>query len=293
MNPKQMSPKRRFKIIILPAILVIAALILVFNSAVIINSGTVGVVSVLGAVQDAPMGGGFHFKAPFVTTVVKIDVQTQKIEVTATAASKDLQTVSVIAAVNYHIDPSAAPELYKTVGMSYEMRIIAPAVQESIKAVVAKFSAEQLITQRQIVSNEIKTELAQKVVTYHIITDEFNITNFDFSEEFNRAVEAKQTAQQNALKAEQELAKIKIDAQQQVEQAKAEADALRATADAEAYAIKAKADAESYAIEAIQKMLRESPQSYLEYQKTQKWDGKLPVVGAGAGTYLDINSLLN
>jgi regulator of protease activity HflC (stomatin/prohibitin superfamily) len=234
--------------IVIGAVAALIVIVLAFASTVTINSGTVGVVSVLGAVRDTTLQAGFHLKAPFVMSVAKINTQTQKIEVSASAASKDLQTVSASAAINYHIDPMAAAELYQNVGMTYESKIIAPAIQESIKSVIARFSAEQLITQRQTVSSEIKEELSQKIGTYQIITDEFNITNFEFSDEFNKAVEATQTAQQDALKAQQELAKISIEAQQQVEKAKAEAEATKARADAEAYATKAKAEAEAFSI---------------------------------------------
>ncbi|MDR0445744.1 MAG: prohibitin family protein [Oscillospiraceae bacterium] len=273
-------------------IIIVVAVFLFLMSTVTIQSGTVGVVSLLGAVRETTMSAGFHLKAPFVMNVTKVNTQTQKIEVSSAAASKDLQNVSVLAAVNYHVDPQGAARLYKNVGMSYEIRIIQPAVQESIKSVIARFSAEELITQRQTVSAGIKDELAQKIGTYDIITDEFNIMNFDFSEEFNRAVEAKQTAQQDALKAEQELAKITIEAQQQVEQAKAQAEATKARADAQAYATKAQADADAYAIEVIQSQLAQSGDAYLEYQRTQKWDGKLPTVG-GANAFIDASAFLN
>ncbi|MDR3310633.1 MAG: prohibitin family protein [Oscillospiraceae bacterium] len=273
-------------------IIVVLALIIAFSSAVTVKSGTVGVVSVLGAVSDKTMTPGFHLVAPFVTSVTKLDVQTQKIEVNTSAASKDLQTVTVVAAINYHVDSAGAADLYRSVGMSYETRIIAPAIQESIKSVVAKFSAEELITQRQAVSAGIKEELASKILTYHIVTDEFNITNFDFSEEFNRAVEAKQTAQQEALKAEQELARVKIEAQQQVEQAFAQADATKARADAEAYAIEAKATADAKAIEVIQAQLAATGNAYLEWQRNEKWDGKLPAVN-GATAVIDAGKFID
>ncbi|MDR1064835.1 MAG: prohibitin family protein [Oscillospiraceae bacterium] len=273
-------------------VIVAAAVLLFFLSTVTVQSGTVGVVSVLGAVRENTLAAGFHLKIPFVMSVTKVNTQTQKTEASSSAASKDLQTVSVLAAINYHIDPQGAARLFKNVGMGYEARIISPAIQESIKSVVARFSAEELITQRQTVSAGIKDELAQKIGSYDIVTDEFNIMNFEFSDEFNRAVEAKQTAQQEALKAEQELAKITIEAQQQVEQAKAQAEATKARADAEAYATKAQADADAYAIEAIQEQLAQSGAAYLEYQRTQKWDGKLPAVG-GANAFIDASGFIS
>ncbi|MDR0906441.1 MAG: prohibitin family protein [Oscillospiraceae bacterium] len=279
------------KRIVVIAVAVVVVLILALSSTVTIQSGTVGVVSVLGAVRESTMPAGFHLKAPFISVVTKVNTQTQKIEVSSSAASKDLQTVAVVAAINYHIDPQGASQLFKNVGMTYETKIIAPAIQESIKSVIARFSAEELITQRQIVSNGIADELAEKIGTYYIVTDDFNIMDFDFSDEFNRAVEAKQTAQQDALKASQELQKITIEAQQQVEQAKAAAEATKARADAQAYATKAQAEAEAYAIEAIQKQLAQTGDAYLEYQRNNKWDGKLPVVG-GANAFVDASAFI-
>ena len=280
------------KKIIIAVVVIFVVLLLALNSTVTIQSGTVGVVSVLGAVRDNTLGAGFHLKAPFVTMVTKVDVQTQKTEVSTAAASRDLQTVAVVAAINYHVDSQGAAQLFKEVGMTYESKIIAPAIQESIKSVIARFSAEELITKRQTVSVGIKDELADKVIGRGIIVDDFNIINFDFSAEFNNAVEAKQTAQQDALKAEQELARITIEAQQQVEQAKAQADATRARADAEAYAIKVQAEAEAYSIEVIQKQLAQSPESIIEYRKVEKWDGKLPTVSGGATAFVDVGSLV-
>ena len=280
------------KRIVAGIVILVVAAILLLSSTVTVQSGTVGVVSVLGAVSDKTLDAGFHFVMPFVTSVTKVNTQTQKIEVDSSAASRDLQTVSVLAAINYHIDPNGAAELFKTVGMTYETKIIAPAIQESIKSVIARFSAEQLITQRQAVSIAIKEELSEKIATYYIVTDDFNIMNFDFSDEFNRAVEAKQTAQQDALKAEQELNKITIEAQQQVEQAKAAAEATKARAEAEAYATRVKAEAEAFAIEAIQQQLEQAGDAYLEYQRNEKWDGKLPVVG-GANSFIDAGSFIN
>lgn len=280
------------KKIVIAVVIVLVVVILFFNATVTIQSGTVGVVSVLGAVRDNTFGAGFHLKAPFVTSVTKMDVQTQKTEVSTSAASKDLQTVAVVAAINYHIDSQGASQLYRSVGMTYEQKIIAPAIQESIKSVIARFSAEELITMRQTVSAGIKDELADKVLAYGIVIDEFNIINFDFSEEFNNAVEAKQTAQQDALKAQQELARITIEAQQQVEQAKAEAEAIKARADAEAYAVKVQAEAEAYSIEVIQSQLAQSPESIIEYRKIEKWNGQLPVVTGGANSFVDVGSLI-
>lgn len=243
-------------------------LIVAFNSFTIVNSGCTGVVTVFGAVKDTPLSEGIHFKLPFISDIIVMDNRTQKIDVQGSASSKDLQVVSSTVSVNYRLDGSSSAAIYKTVGKSYEATIIQPAVPEAVKAVTAKYTAEELLTKRQEVSEQIKDALSEKVGSYGIKLENFNVTNFDFSEEFNKAVESKQTAQQNALKAEQDLARIKIEAQQQVEQAKAEAEALKL------------------------KSQQVTP-DMVKLEFIKKWDGKLPTVSGGSGTIMNIDSLIN
>ena len=212
---------------------------------------------------------GLHFKIPFVQKVIEIDNRTKKIQVDASAASKDLQTVTCEVAVNYKVINSFSSSIYKNVGRDYEDIIIAPAIQESIKAVTAQFTAEELITQRQIVSDKIKEILAAKIGSYGMSVEVFNIVDFNFSAEFNAAVEAKQTAEQNALKAQQDLARIEIEAKQKVVQSQAEAESIRL----------------------IQDTLSSSPE-YIDYIKWNKWDGVLPVyLGGDAATILDVGDI--
>lgn len=239
------------------------------NSIVIVGSGKSGVVVTLGAVRDEILTEGIHFKIPFVQKVIEIDNRTKKIQVDASAASKDLQTVTCEVAVNYKVINSFSSSIYKNVGRDYEDIIIAPAIQESIKAVTAQFTAEELITQRQIVSDKIKEILAAKIGSYGMSVEVFNIVDFNFSAEFNAAVEAKQTAEQNALKAQQDLARIEIEAKQKVVQAQAEAESIRL----------------------IQDTLSSSPE-YIDYIKWNKWDGVLPVyLGGDGATILDVGDI--
>ena len=267
--------KKYMKYIISGTALVLVLLV-AFASITIIQSGTVGVISTMGAVSDQPMTQGMHFRIPFFTTVVKMDIKTLIFETDCSAASRDLQTISSKMALNYHVNSETAPKLYREIGIGYQTVIIAPAIQESVKAVTAKFSAEELITRRQEVSVQIREDLSDKLLPYGIIVDLFNITNLEFSDAFNASIEAKQIAQQDALKAEQELIKVKIEAQQQVERAKAEAEAKRAIADADAYAI-----------EKLQEQLSKSF-DYIEYEKIQKWDGKLPQVQGDSNAIIDL-----
>jgi len=272
---KQKSPKKTARIVIF-AIIALLVIIVVFSSFTTIESGTVGVVSIFGAVKDEPLYEGLHFIAPLVTTVNKMNTRTQKVEAICAAASKDLQTISTTIVVNYRVTEATAPTLYAGVGRDYENVIIIPAIQESVKAVVAQYSAEELITKRQFVSASISEQLSGKIGSYGLVIEIFNITNLEFSAEFNAAIEAKQTAQQAALKAEQDLSRIRIEAEQKVVNAQAEANAT-----------KAQADAQAYAIEVIQKQLAQS-EAYLEYQKIQKWNGQLPMVQGDSSPIIDM-----
>lgn len=263
-----METNKKVRNIILIVVAVLLAIILGSSCFTVVQAGHSGVVLTFGAVSDQVMGEGLHLKAPFIQNVVQMDNRTQKIETEGTASSKDLQIVSYVVAVNYRVNGTSSASLYKNVGPDYSNIVIAPAIQESIKSVSAQFTAEELITERQTVGDQIKDVLSEKISQYGVSVEIFNIVNFDFSEEFNSAVEAKQTAQQNALKAEQDLARIEVEAQQKVTQAEAEAESIKL----------------------IQQALAESP-DYTEYIKWNKWDGKLPTVMGENDLMLSMDSL--
>jgi regulator of protease activity HflC (stomatin/prohibitin superfamily) len=262
----------KFKKWVWIGVIAAVAVILGLASFAVVPAGHSGVIVTMGSVNEGNiLESGFHIKAPFVQQIVNINNQTVKTETEASAASKDLQTVSSTIAVNYHIDKPASASVYKNIGMGYDSVIIAPAIQESIKSVTARYTAEELITKRQQVSSEVREMLYERLTTYGIITDVFNIISFDFSPEFNAAVEAKQTAQQQALKAEQDLQRIEVEAKQRVTQAQAEAES----------------------IQLVQNALKLSPE-YIEYIKWNKWDGKLPAVMTGTeggGLILDVSDV--
>ena len=271
----KVGPRRMVKWIVI-GLIVLVVIVTAINSVAVVGSGKAGVVTTMGAVHGRVLGEGLHFITPFIQNVIQIDVRTQKIEAYCSAVSKDLQSIATEVAVNYHVVRESASRLYQDVGMSYADVIITPAIQESVKKVTAQYSAEENITRREEVSNIIKEGLEEKLSGYGIYIDGMNILNLDFSDEFNKAIEAKQTAQQQALKAEQDLSRIKIEAQQKVEQAKADADATRA-----------KADAEAYSIQKIQEQLAKDPR-YIEYFKYEKWDGKLPIYEGSATPIIDL-----
>lgn len=185
----------------------LVVLILLFASIGTVPAGFVGVKTkfsaVVGTVQP-----GLYFQIPFIESVTAMDTQTQKEEVTASAASNDLQDVSTTVAINFHVNPSDAGTIYANIGPDYQARVIDPAIQESIKSVTANYTAEQLVTSREEVREKILSLLTTKLTAYGVNTDSLNITNFSFSKTFNDAIEAKVTAEQNALAAKNKLAQI-------------------------------------------------------------------------------------
>jgi regulator of protease activity HflC (stomatin/prohibitin superfamily) len=238
-------------------LLLLIFLINILSFFVVIGPGERGILLQFGNIKRI-YEPGLHFQLPIVNTVVVLDVRTQKDEVTVGAASKDLQEIKSTVALNYHVDPVNVDRIYKQVGLDYAKRIIAPAIQESVKASTAQFTAEELITKRAAVKEDIKNNLTERLVTYNIMLDDFSIVDFTFSKEFNTAIEAKQTAVQQALKAENDLRRIEIEAQQKIETAKAEAESIRIQADA----------------------LKQN-KDLIELKAVEKWNGILPVYMLG------------
>ena len=196
------------KLIILP----IAVLILfVAQPWVIVGPGQRGILMRLGAVQKGVLSEGFHFKMPFIDNVVKMNVQVQKNEAKADAASKDLQIISTVIATNYHLMPETVDEVYQKIGLAFEDKLIQPAVQEVIKAVCAKYTAEELIARRGEVKSAIRTELADRLAIFNIKVIEVSVADFNFSNTFNDAIEAKQVAEQKVAQSKNELDRIKIE----------------------------------------------------------------------------------
>lgn len=260
------KPKSVVKIVVI-CLIVLIILILGFNSFTVVKAGHTGVVVNLGKVSNNVLEEGLHFKIPFVSEIVQIDNRVLKTEVESVAASKDLQTISSKVSINYRVNRASSADIYKNVGNDFTNVIVNPAIQECVKSVAAKYTAEQLITERPVVSTEMEQAISEKINPYGLSIEVFNIVNFDFTEEFNKAIEAKQTAQQEALKAEQDLARIKVEAQQTVEKAEAEA---------EAYRLKN----------------AELSEEVIMMEFVEKWDGKMPSVMSDAQSMFDIGSYI-
>jgi prohibitin 2 len=267
---------KNMRAIVIAIIIVIAALIVSFSSFCIVPVGSSGIIVTFGQPSTGILPPGLHIKAPFISDAIIINNQVVKHETDISASSSDLQSITGKIAVNYHIEKRSSLTIYNEVGVTYDDTVVAPAIQESIKASTANYTAEELITKRQKVADVAKTMLSEKLKSYGIIIDAFNITNFEFSKEFNTAIEAKQTAQQSALKAEQDLRRIQVEAQQTVVQAQAKADAVKIEATAQAEANKKLADSITAQL--------------VEYQKIIKWDGKNPTVVAGNGGGVIVNA---
>ena len=242
------------------------AFMIIFGSFGTIGAGERGILLQFGAVQDKIFQEGLYFKIPFVHKVVKIDVKIQKDEVAASASSKDLQIVTSKIALNYHIAPASVNKIWQEIGKDYNTRIIAPTIQDGVKAVTAKFTAEELITKREEVKEQIKANLAERLLTHSIIVDEFNIIDFYFSPAFNAAIEAKVTAEQLKLKADRDLERIVIEKQQIITAAEGKAQAIRIEAQA----------------------LTANPK-VVELRWIEKWDGKVPQYWGQASPFIGLN----
>lgn len=240
-------------------IIVLIGIILVFGSFTIVQTGDIGIMYRLGKITRT-IEPGFHLKAPFLDSVTKVDITSQKEQVPASAASKDLQNVSAVVAVEFSVEQNKVTQLYQEIGKDYKTKVIDPAVQEAVKGATAKYTAEELVTKREAVREDIKNSLFERLNKSYILLKQVSIVNFDFSASFNQAIEAKVTAEQNALAAKNKLEQVKYEAEQKIATAKADAESIRLQSDA--------ANNEKYV--SLKKV-------EVELEMAKKWNGVLPV----------------
>ena len=245
------------------------AFILIVNCFTIVEAGHTGVVVTLGKVKEGVLQEGIHVKAPFVQQVVKIDNRIVKLEVETEAFSKDLQTVETVLAINYRVDTSKSYSIYKNIGANYEAVLVTPAVNEVLKAITAKYTAEESVTNRVLISDGLVKGLNDKLNDIGLYVTDVNIINFEFSEAFITAIEEKQVAQQKLLKSETEKQTAIINAEAQAE------------------TVRIKAEAEAAANKTISESLTPN---IIEYNKIQKWDGVLPKVTGSGGTLVNFDT---
>jgi len=276
-NPEINAVKNAMKKGPTRTLLILFAIVLVvgfFKPWAQVGAGERGIVLNFGAVQDKVLDEGIHFRIPVMQKIILMDIKIHKVVTDAASASSDLQDVALSVALNYHIIADKANLVYQTIGVNFKERMIDPAIQEVMKAVTARYTAEELITKRPEVSSEMQESLTTRLLLSNISVDAFSIVSFSFSKIFTDAIEAKQTAEQNALKAERDLDRIKVEAQQTIAAATAEAEALR-----------------------LQKMnispdLIELRKIEANLKAIDKWNGILPqVTGAGAVPFIGINDL--
>lgn len=251
-----------------PAVLLLPIIACVFESFTIVSAGHIGVQQTLGSVSMQTLGEGVHFVNP-ISNVRNVDVRVVKAQLKGSnAGTKDLQVVHTDIVVNYRIDGTKAAHIYKEFGLDLEDKILMPAINESFKAVTAHYNSEELITQRDKVSNGILEELQSKVAPYGLQISSVSLVNFGFSNEYQNAIEQKVISTQATLKAEQDLKRIQVEAEQAIAKAKGEAEAIRI---------------QSQAIQS------QGGAAYVNLKAIEKWDGKLPNVNGGAMPFINVS----
>lgn len=252
-------------------VIIAVVVIVVLQPWAMVGAGERGVVLNFGAVSPLVLDEGLHFRIPMMQEVIKLDVKVQKAVTDTIAASSDLQDVTSTVALNYHLIPDKANIVYQNLGISFKERIIDPAILEVVKAVTARYTAEELITKRPQVSEEMRANLSDRLKGYNIAVDAFSIVSFSFSKVFTEAIESKQTAEQLALKAKRDLDRIKIEAEQKITTAKAEAESLRLQ--------RANISPDLIELRRIEANLK----------AIEKWNGIMPnVTGAGAVPFIGV-----
>jgi len=286
------DPRRRFGGTVASIIGVLIIVIsIIAGSFATIPAGHRGVVIRFSAVTGTILNEGLQMKLPFFDSVVKMSVQTEKYETGAASASRDLQDVNTTIALNWRLDPSMAAEVYRTLGMEFIDRIAAPAVQETIKQVTAKYIAEDLILKRETVKDEIQENLSNRLLQRGIITETVSITEFKFSATFVAAIEAKVAAEQAVWESRNKLERVKVEAEQREAEARGEANARIARANGEAEYIRVVTDAQVAANNAIAESLTPQVLQYILLDRLGE-DIKVIVIPSGQGLDLVLPEIM-
>lgn len=251
-------------------IAVAAVVVGAFGAFFTVGPGEAGVVFDRGeGVQNHTYGEGLHLKVPYWQDAHVFTTRVQKRQRKTSAASNDLQEVTTRITLNYHLSRDEVHDIYRKVGPDYKSRIIDPAIEEVLKAVTAKYDATALIQNRSSAKKEIDQKLEKRLERNHITVDEVSIEDFQFTEQFDKAIENKEIARQEALEEENRLEAVKMRAEQRREEAKGEADAIAT----------------------IQEQLAESPE-YVQWYMVDRWNGQtqtiVPLVQGGSGTLAEV-----
>ncbi len=256
-------------------ILLLIIIIILWGTFVIVPAGNRGVVLWWGSVESRIMGEGLNFKVPIAERVLKVDVRVQphpfkEID----AASKEYQMVKLTGMMNFHIDPAYVNDLYQKVGLDFAPKVIDPAFNDFVKEVVPIYQITEILPKREEIRKRAMGKFGDNLARYHIIVDDIYFANIRFSPEYEKAVEAKQVAQQQVETQRQVLAQREIEAQQKVATAKGEAESIQVVAQGQARAN----DALSRSISPI----------LVQYKSVEKWNGILPQVSGNAVPFIDL-----
>ncbi len=259
-------------------VLVLIVVIILWGTFVIVPAGHRGVVLWWGSVENRIMGEGLNFKVPIAENVIKVDVKVQphpfkEID----ASSKEYQMVKMTGMMNFHIDPAFVNDLYQKVGLDFADKVIDPAFNDFVKEVVPTYPIGEILPKREEIRQRAMKKLGDNLSRYHIIVDDIYFANIRFSPEYEKAIEAKQVAQQQVETQKQVLAQREIEAQQKVATAKGEAESIQVVAQGQAKAN----DAISRSISPI----------LVHYKSIERWNGILPQVSGGAVPFIDITKL--
>ena len=250
---------------IVAAVVVIAVVFVLGGALGTVGAGQRGVLLRFQAPTGDIKEEGLYYKIPFVEQVVLMSTQIQKYTAPATSSSKDLQVVSTEVTLNYQLNAASVTEIYTNLRQDYETRIIQPYIQEAVKSTTANYDAEELITQRPKVKDELQNLIAERVKPLGIDVVQLSITDFQFSPAFQDSIEAKVRAVQRALEAENALKRVEFEAQQEITRAKAEAEGLRLQK------------------QQITAQLLELRQIEVQRAAVEKWNGVMPGVVTSGG----------
>ena len=242
---------------------VIMFIVGLFNSIHIVQPGNVGIVIRLGSAQEQARGEGVHFIIPLIDRVQPMDIRILRMELqNEVVQTNDLQTVEATIVVNHRVERDRAVSLFREVGVRYPTVRVEPTVQEGFRAVAANFTAEELITERADVSQKIRRAISEVLEPYGVIIEAVNITHFEFSDQFNEAIELKVREEQRLEQARIELERFKVEAEQEIAKAEGEAEAFLKVAQAEAEAL------------GLKKEFATMPLIWLT--AVERWDGIMP-----------------
>jgi regulator of protease activity HflC (stomatin/prohibitin superfamily) len=257
------------------AAVVLVAVLAIFLSANTVQAGHVGVLLTWGRLSGQVLQPGFHFVVPFAQRIDRVDVRVQPHNFRQIdAASKELQTVKLTGTMNYHLQQNRVYELYQTVGLDFGSKVIDSAFSDFIKEVVPQYTVTDILAKRDEIRSKTKDKLGDNLARYGIIVDDIYLSNIEFSHDYQKAIEDKQTAQQNVEKEKQILAQKEIQAKQVIVDAQGKAQAAIETARGEA--------------ESNRVRLSTLNAELVDYIRWSKWDGKMPQVLGTSSPLLNI-----